>query len=502
MRRLAVLMLPLALAGCALRPVIPKSQLGGWHAIDIGTVSLAGDLPAEEIARVAADLALFSGAFAQLASSPSAGAVPASVFLVRDPGLAKRFHLGGGIAGWTLPTLDGQFCTVAVERNRSATRSTLYHEYTHVLVRRGRRAPAPPWYDEGLASFFETLDRRGDSVVVGAAAGSDVALLASGGALPLGELFEGDIWGQGGRRVGAFYATSWGLSHYLLLSPSGRREMSRLVEELARGEPPAEAQSRAFGRSTAVLEAELRKHVSLLARGVPGEVLLDAREIARPEVGPPRRLAPGEAACALGRLALAMSGEEDEGSERALADQLLETAVGATDSSARCEAAVAEARALRGDTDGAASAASGALARAPNDPEVRVRAGRVELARARGSKGPEAAAARAAAEASFRAALALDEASASAWFGLGQSLEQAGDREGARTALETARRYGWSARLDLALGKLELAAGHSERAFALLHPLAQDPHGGPASDEAVQLLEGAGMRPKTPAGAE
>src|SRR5262245_60958046 len=169
MRPLAMLLLPIAFAGCLFDPVIPSSQLSGWHAIDIGTVSLAGDLPSVEIERFAGDLAVFSGAFSHLAGSPAGGAVPARVFLIRHPKLAKRFHLGVAIGGWTLPTLDGQFCAVAVQSNRVATRSVLYHEYTHVLLRRGRRAPVPPWYDEGLASFFETLHARGDTVVVGAA---------------------------------------------------------------------------------------------------------------------------------------------------------------------------------------------------------------------------------------------------------------------------------------------------------------------------------------------
>jgi tetratricopeptide (TPR) repeat protein len=500
MRRAAVLLLPITLAGCLLNPVIRPSQLAGWNSIEIGTVSVAGDLPAEEIERFGRDLALFSAAFAKLAGSPEGGGVPARVFLIRDPKLARRFHLeAGGIAGWALPTLDGHFCVVAVQTNRIATRGVLYHEYTHVLLRRGRRAPVPPWYDEGLASFFETLHGRGDAVVVGAAQGTDVAFLASGGSLPLEELFEGDIWSNGGRHAQAFYATSWGLSHYLLLSPQGRGEMSRLVAELARGEPPAQAQSRAFGRSTAALETELRAHLSHLSRGVPAEVLLDARDLVRPELGRSRLMASSDLACELGRLALATAAAGDGDADPALAAKLLETAAGAGSLSARCEAALAEARALQGDENGARGAASRALARAPEDPDVRLRAGRVELAHAEGAEGPDAAAAGDAAEAHFRAALALDERSASAWFGLGQSLERAGDPEGARNAFETARRLGWSPELDLALGRLELASGRRERAFALLRPLAQDPHGGPASQEAARLLEGAGLRPEAPA---
>jgi hypothetical protein len=150
---------------------------------------------------------------------------------------------------------------------------------------------------------------------------------------------------------------------------------------------------------------------------------------------------------------------------------------------------------LRGDTQGAERALRAALARAPDDAPVRNLAGRAELARAEASAGADSAAALQAAEGHFRAALSLDGASAAGWFGLGQSMVRAGRPDPAREAFESARRFGWSPALDLALGRLELAFGRGERAFELLWPLVQDPHGGPARAEAAELLEGAGLLP-------
>jgi hypothetical protein len=142
---LVIAVLVLAAPGCVPPPAIPRAQLDGWSIVDAGQVRLLGDVPPEETQRLADDLALFDATFAHLVGgSPAAGAVPVTVFLIRDRELARRFGFGRGIAGWVHVTLDGAFSVVLARADYASTRSTLFHEYTHVLLRRGRRAPLPP----------------------------------------------------------------------------------------------------------------------------------------------------------------------------------------------------------------------------------------------------------------------------------------------------------------------------------------------------------------------
>jgi len=492
---IAPALLVFATASCALGPMIPGVQLDGWTAVEASEVRILGDLAPHEMQRLADELAFMDATFAYLASwSPTAGAVPVRVFVIRDRELARRFGLGRGVAGWALTTLDGSFSTVEARANHAEMRSTLFHEYTHVLLRRNRRAPLPPWYDEGLASFFSTVDGRDGAVLVGTPSSARLAWVASRGPLSLEGLFEGSVWGRSAQGVADFYATSWALSHYLLLSPKGRREMSRLVEQLSRGVPPDEAQRAAFGRSPEQLETELRTHVARLARGVPAEVLFDAEMLTIREADRPVALSATDTACELGLMALAQADEDARG--RALATRLLRMATHDGPPSARCQAALAEALALAGDAKNAEVALEQALARAPDDPRVQVHAGRARLARADRAKAHLAAAALEAAEGHFRRALTLDARSASAWFGLGRCLQQAARPDDALAALCKARRFGWSPRLDLALGEVELERGRAQQAFELLWPLVQDPHAGHAHDEATRLLEQAGLLPE------
>lgn len=493
-------LLLLATASCAPGPMIPGVQLDGWNAVEASEVRILGDLAPDEMQRLADELALFDATFAYLARwSPTAGAVPITVFVIRDRELAKRFGLGHGVAGWARITLDGGFSAVEARANHAEMRSTLFHEYTHVLLRRNRRAPLPPWYDEGLASFFSTLNGRDGAVLVGTPPSTRLTWVASRGPLSLADLFEGNIWGRSAQGVVDFYATSWALSHYLLLSPKGRREMSRLVEQLSRGVSPEEAQRVAFGRSPEQLESELRTHVAHLARGVPSEVVFDAEALAVRGAGRPAALSAADTACELGLLTLQRVGAGGDARKQALARRLLEMAAYDGPASARCQAALAEALALVGARDAEVELQQ-ALARAPDDPRVQVHAGRAELARAEAAEAQTAADAREAAEGHFRRALTLDAGSASAWFGLGRCLQQATRPDEALVAFRKARRFGWSPSLDLALGELELERGRTQQAFDLLWPLVQDPHGGPTHDEAARLLEQAGLLPEAPNG--
>ena len=100
------------------------------------------------------------------------------------------------------------------------------------------------------------------------------------------------------------------------------------------------------------------------------------------------------------------------------------------------------------------------------------------------------------AQSHFRRSREQDPLSASAWFGLGLALDRAEHPKEALSAFYEARRLGWSHRLDLALGELELERGQTQRAFELLWPLVQDPHGGHTRDEASRLLEEAGLLPE------
>jgi len=172
----------------------------------------------------------------------------------------------------------------------------------------------------------------------------------------------------------------------------------------------------------------------------------------------------GEVAAALGALALALA-DEPENEAVDLARGILEIAADRDPSNARTRSALARAHALAGDREKAEARLADALGQAPGDARVQRDAGEAALASGAADE----------ARARFERAIALDEHSAAAWYGLG-------------CALARARSLGWSAELDLELGRLHADADRAAEARALLQPLAADPHGGRIAKQAAELL--------------
>lgn len=480
------------LAACAGSLHVPHAWLTDWHVAQMGPTRLIGDLPAEELEQLAGDLARFEVIFARLAGwDEGTGTTrPLTIHLIRDRELAAHFDLGMGIAGWAMTTLDASYITLLITSGRDSNRGTLFHEYTHVLLARNEHTPIPRWINEGLAVYFSTLNERSGAVVVGAAPGAGAERVRQRGPMPLAELMDASLVDMKHVEVADYYATSWALAHYLMASPARRRELAAYLKLLARGTPGGEAQQAAFGRSLEQLSQELSTHVAYLSRGVPIETLFASSAFATPEPPTAVSLAPREVAFALGSLALAMLESDDAGDWTKgppLAHGLLSLARNETAPAApEIEAAFAEALAWGGDEDAARAAVQSALARAPGDPRVHLRAARVSLLRAETES--DSAASLAEAEQQFARARTLDPNSAAAWFGHGQTLVKLDRERDAIAAFETARSLGWSRQLDVARARLHLARGEPALAAELLRPIAQDPHGGAVQKEAAELL--------------
>jgi Flp pilus assembly protein TadD len=482
-RAAALALALLWVAGCA-GPSVRRASLDGWQTVETKGVRIFGDVSPAELDALAQDLSGFHAAFSYLIGREIASTGPTTIALIRDPVLAGRIGLGQGVGGFAWATFDGAFACVLLQPSRVETRQTLLHEYTHLLLWRHRSARIARWYTEGLAEYFSTVAFRDGALVVGALPASRLAWLAQQRRpMPLDLLFGGDRETTlRGKATYDFYATAWALTHYLLASPKGRGELSRFEKELAKGTPLDAAREAAFGRSFERLTEELTTHIGYLSRGVAAENVLDPRKVRVTQPSPATPMRRSEVAGALGAIALTLtddSEEEEQDRYASLARAFLEVAVDEDGANARALAALARARTLGGDPHGAEEVVASALRDAPADPQVQLDAGYVALAADDVAE----------AEARFRSAIALDERSPMAWFGLGRALVRAGQADSALAAFERARSLGWSGELDLELGRLHLAAQRAPEARALLQPLASDPHGGHVAEQAAELLE-------------
>src|SRR5262249_50407417 len=141
--------------------------------------------------------------------------------------------------------------------------TAVYHEYTHTLLHANFQW-LPTWLDEGLAEFYGNSRFESSKTYVGAPS-THVRLLRQKTLIKLDELIAENPWvkfskDQDGRDL--FYAESWALVHYLMMSQEMGRgnKINQFYKALLNREPQQKAFQEAFG-NFADVEKGLREYV-------------------------------------------------------------------------------------------------------------------------------------------------------------------------------------------------------------------------------------------------
>lgn len=142
--------------------------------------------------------------------------------------------------------------------------AVLFHEYVHHFMFSYFPAAYPQWFVEGFAEFFSTTDfddkgraqfgkppfyRAGDLFI-----GPD---------WPVKELLKGTTVDLSDSKRSSFYGRAWLLTHYLMLSPGRQNQLDRYIRAINDGVDSLEAARLAFGDLEELendLNAYLRKN--------------------------------------------------------------------------------------------------------------------------------------------------------------------------------------------------------------------------------------------------
>jgi tetratricopeptide (TPR) repeat protein len=192
-------------------------------------------------------------------------------------------------AGVFIPGRDKHLVALRLDAETASPYHVLYHEYTHLLTRLNVRW-LPLWLSEGLAEFYASSEIDDKEVRWGLISQNHVMFLRHAPLLKLDELLAADasspLYNEG-TRVGAFYAQSAVLTHYLLLgAPKRRGQIQELFKLLEKDVPEPEALRRAFG-DLGKLESELSTYARRLSfPGIKTEVRLDPQQIQVVTLGP------------------------------------------------------------------------------------------------------------------------------------------------------------------------------------------------------------------------
>ena len=211
--------------------ILTASAADKWTKVQSKNFMLVGNANENQIREVAENLELFRTAYSRFFTLQERAASVGTIVVVfkTDDSFRpyKPLYQGrpANIAGYFQGGQDINYIALSADIK---TPRVIYHEYVHKLMS-DNLASLPPWFQEGFAECFSTLEIEGKDkkIRMGRAIGEHVGLLSQRRFMPLEQLFavtqESKEYNEE-EKQGLFYAESWALVHYMMLGPKDRRD--------------------------------------------------------------------------------------------------------------------------------------------------------------------------------------------------------------------------------------------------------------------------------------
>ncbi|HTK25476.1 MAG TPA: tetratricopeptide repeat protein [Pyrinomonadaceae bacterium] len=267
LRLLALVVLFLAIA-------VPVSAKDEWIQVRSKNFFLVGNASEKDIRKVATRLEQFRETFRLLFSKMNlTSPIATNVVVFKSDSAYKPFKpkradgkTDNFIAGFFQPGEDVNYITLSTEGEDADTFGTIFHEYVHFIVNTNfGKSEVPPWFNEGLAEYYQTFAIEDDQKVkLGLPQSIHLQLLNQSKLIPLEQLFKVSnyqLLQTGDHSRSIFYAESWALIHYFV--QTGKADgLSKFLTFVLNDTPPEKAFQDAFQMTYAQMEKELRKYVS------------------------------------------------------------------------------------------------------------------------------------------------------------------------------------------------------------------------------------------------
>jgi tetratricopeptide (TPR) repeat protein len=213
---------------------------------------------------------IFHGIFPAMASD---GDVPMTVFALKDKksfqALEPAAYLAKGqldVAGYFQRSQENNYILLRLDAGGEHPFAIVYHEYTHYMLRKSEDW-LPTWLDEGMAEFYQNTDIIGKQVRLGQPSVENILLLRENRLIPVTTLLQIDQsspYYHEQQKGNIFYAESWALTHYLLISDGQNKthHLEDYAHSMMEGQDSIAAGQAAFGDLTKLdhaLEAYVRQ---------------------------------------------------------------------------------------------------------------------------------------------------------------------------------------------------------------------------------------------------
>jgi tetratricopeptide (TPR) repeat protein len=244
-----------------------------WLQVRSKNFFLIGNASEKDIRKVATRLEQFRETFRQVFRSANlVSSVPTNVIVFRSDPDYKPFKprrpdgkADNFIAGYFQPGEDVNYITLSAAGDDADMFGTIFHEYVHFIVNSNfGKADVPPWFNEGLAEYYQTFAIAEDQKVkLGLPQSIHLSLLLQSKMIPLETLFgisNASLHLRGDHSRSIFYAESWALMHYLI--QGGKTEaLNKFLTAVLKDVPAKKAFEDSFGVTYQQMEVELKKYI-------------------------------------------------------------------------------------------------------------------------------------------------------------------------------------------------------------------------------------------------
>lgn len=143
--------------------------------------------------------------------------------------------------------------------------TTVFHEYAHQLLNGNLQLEFDPWFEEGFAEYFSSIQVDGKEAKIGKIPDSDYRILRQVGTMKVADLFKvvqySETYNEDGNARTAFYVESGMLVHYLYDHQLLPRVAVYFELKHDKHVSVEEAIQQAFAISAAQFDTTLRKYI-------------------------------------------------------------------------------------------------------------------------------------------------------------------------------------------------------------------------------------------------
>ena len=157
-------------------------------------------------------------------------------------------------------------CFIMLDMSVENPWTVVFHEYAHQLMNGNLTAQVDPWFEEGFAEYFSSIEVDGKQARVGKIPDYDYQILQQQGMMKVSDLLRvqhnSATYNESGDHRTIFYAESSMIVHYLYDNQLLPKLVTYFTLKIDRGVPVDEAIQQSFGMSGAQFDKELHYYAS------------------------------------------------------------------------------------------------------------------------------------------------------------------------------------------------------------------------------------------------